>query len=110
MRGDRVTCSVCGRRIGRAYIRRHRGSPTCLSYRDQAKRAKARLGELAAKGKAHLQDYKCPHCGYDYGPFARPFFEGTRRRLLRLECAACFGGFVMKSDGSTYPIEAMKPT
>jgi len=27
MLGDRVTCPVCGRRIGSAYLRRHRGAP-----------------------------------------------------------------------------------
>ena len=101
---DRVTCPICGRRIGRAYLHRHKGSPTCLAYRDQGERAKARQKELIKKEKAQLQGYKCPRCGYDYGPFARPFFEGARRRRLSLECAACFGWFVLKRDGSAYPI------
>jgi len=83
---------------------RHKGSPTCLSYRAQGEGAKARLVELVKKEGAQLQVFRCPHCGYDYGPFARPFFEGSKRRRLRLECAACFRGFVMKRDGSTYPI------
>jgi len=104
MPGVRVTCPVCSRRIGRAYLRRHRGSPTCLAYRAQGERAKAKLKEPATKGKVQLQGYNCPHCGYDYGPFARPFFEGAKGRRLRLECAACFQGFVMKKDGSALPI------
>lgn len=104
MLGERVTCPVCGRRIGRAYLYRHRGSPTCLSYRDQGERAKVRPKELTIKEGAQLQGFKCPHCGYDYGPFARPFFEGAKRRRLRLECAACFRGFILKRDGSAYPI------
>jgi len=105
MLGDRVTCPVCGRQIGRPYLRRHQGSPTCLSYRAQGERANARLEEPAAKVKAQSQSFECPHCGYDYGPFARPFFERAKRRHLRLECASCLQRFVLKRDGSTYRVK-----
>jgi len=104
MLGDRVTCPVCGRRIGRSYLRRHKGSPTCLYYRTQGERVNARLEESAAKAKAQSRSFECPHCGYDYGPFVRPFFERDRRGRLKLECAACFQRFVLKRDGSTYRV------
>jgi len=81
---------------------RHKGSPTFLSYRAQGEGAKARLDELSAKEKAKLQGFKCPHCGYDYGPFDRPFFEGIKKGHFRLECAVYFQGFV--SDGPTLAI------
>jgi len=82
MLGDRITYPVFGRRIGRAYLRRHRGRPTCLAYRDQG-----------GEGQAGRT------C------FTRPFFEETKRRRLRLECAACFQEFIIKGDGSAYPVQ-----
>jgi len=80
-----------------------RGAPPASPTRPKG-RVNARLEELATKGKAQLQGFKCPSCSYDYGPFARPFFEGAKRRRLSLECAACFQRFVLGRDGSTYPI------
>jgi len=102
MHSDRVTCPVCGRSVERTSLLRHQGSKICLA-KSQVEKATVDLRKPVEsekhpdqKPKAQKGDFKCPHCGYDYGPFARPFFEKTDKEFLELDCAACFQRFCLQ--------------
>jgi predicted RNA-binding Zn-ribbon protein involved in translation (DUF1610 family) len=105
MHGDRVACPVCGCSVERAKLSRHQGSKICLAFKSKREEAKADSrkpieAKKASNHRAKVQrgGFRCPHCGYDYEPFVRPFFEKFDKEFLELDYASCFQRLILRRE------------